>query len=154
MPGAARAVWEGAMKSKLIGAGPVFGLVGLALAVLIATSAAAYQRAVGTVYFDGGSAKLNAKAAAVVKEWAPKAKKCEHNGIRVVGHTDTSFNDEQSSELATERAKAVRDALVKLGVADSAIGVVGHSKAELAKPTAQGMKEPLNNRAEIILVCD
>jgi OmpA-OmpF porin, OOP family len=137
------------MKSKLIGAGVV-----LALAVLTATSAAAYQRAVGTVYFDGSSAKLNAKATAVVKEWAPKAKKCENNGVRVVGHTDTSFNDEQSSQLATDRAKAVRDALVKLGVADSAIGVVGHSKAELAKQTAQGVKEPLNNRAEIILVCD
>ena len=135
------------MKLKLIAAG-------FALAALTATSAFAYQRAVGTVYFDGASSRLNAKATAVVKEWAPKAKKCESNGVRVVGHTDTSFNDDQSSQLATDRAKAVRDALVKLGVADSAIGVVGHSKADLAKQTADGVKESLNNRAEIILVCD
>ena len=45
------------MKSRLIGAS-----LGLALAVLSATSAAAYQRAVGTVYFDWNSSKLNAKA--------------------------------------------------------------------------------------------
>ncbi|HEV7692428.1 MAG TPA: OmpA family protein [Hyphomonadaceae bacterium] len=137
------------MKSKLIGLS-----LGLALAVLTATSAAAYQHVVGTVYFDWNSSKLNAKAMAVVKEWAPKAKKCESNGVRVVGHTDMSHTFEVSSVLATDRAKAVRDALVKLGVADSAIGVVGHSQAELAKPTANGVKEPLNNRAEIILVCD
>lgn len=140
------------MKLKLIA--PKMIAAAIALAAFAPMTASAFQRAVGTVYFDGSSSKLNAKATAVIKEWVPKAKKCEGNGIRVIGHTDTSFNDEQSSELATARAKAVRDALVKAGVADSAIGVVGHSKADLAKQTKDGVKEPLNNRAEIILVCD
>ncbi len=126
----------------------------LALAMMFPAQAVARDRTVFTVYFEWDSSVLNASAFEVVKVAAPKAKACEYNGLRIVGHADTSRTEEESSALGMARARAVRDALVKLGMADSAISVATHGELDLARPTRDGVREPLNRRAEIIVVCD
>lgn len=121
--------------------------------VAFAAPAVARDRNVTMIYFDWGSTVLDAKALAAVKAVAPKAKACEYNGLRLVGHADRSHTDEESTALGMARSRAVRDELVKLGMADSAISVATHGELDPAKDTADGVREPLNRRVEIIVVC-
>ena len=129
-------------------------LLGLALALAVAPVAGAQQRIVYDFTFDYASTKVDRQAGETITKALPQIKKCADNGVRVIGHADTSRSAEESSQLATERARSVRAFLMEKGIRDSRISWVGHSEAEPAVPTADGVKEPKNNRAEIILVCD
>jgi len=120
----------------------------------LAPLAHADERVVFRVMFGTSSAELDAAAVKVVEAAAPRVKACEHNGVRVVGHTDTALSNAESDELGKARGRVVRDALVARGVAGSAISAVGHGENELLVATRDGVSEPRNNRAEIILVCD
>lgn len=126
----------------------------LVLALALAPAAGAQQRIVYGFTFDYASTKVDAKAGDIITKALPQIKKCADNGVRVIGHADTSRSAEESSQLATERARSVRAFLMEKGILDSRISWVGHSEANPAVPTADGVKEPKNNRAEIILVCD
>lgn len=128
-------------------------LVGLAIALSAAGVASADTRTVFPIYFDWNSATLNAKAVAEVKKAYPAAKACDYNGVRVFGHADTSHTTDDSAKLGMARARAVREQLMKLGMADSAIAFSTKGEHELAKETADGVKEKLNERVEIIVVC-
>lgn len=127
--------------------------VGLCVAMALAGAPAAWaERVVYSVYFDWGSSSLDAKAKEAVAGSMKRLLACDHNGVSVQGHTDTS--EENVSELATERARAVRNELMAKGAADSSIGFVGRSDRQPAVPTADGVREAKNRRAEIVLVCD
>jgi outer membrane protein OmpA-like peptidoglycan-associated protein len=67
----------------------------------------------------------------------------------VVGHTDTSGSAAYNLRLSERRAKAVADAMVGLGVAQSALAVDWKGKTDLAVQTGDGVKEPLNRRSTI-----
>jgi len=69
--------------------------------------------------------------------------------IVVVGHTDTSGGVAYNLRLSERRAKAVADAMVGLGVPASVMNVDWKGKTDLAVPTADGVKEPLNRRSTI-----
>lgn len=124
----------------------LFGMAILALA----PGALADERDVIKVYFSWGSAEVTEAGLETIEVAAPMVKECERNGVRVLGHADTS--EESPAELATARARAVRDALVAHGLADSAIGVAGKSDVEPEYPTEDNVREPMNRRAEIVLV--
>jgi outer membrane protein OmpA-like peptidoglycan-associated protein len=128
-------------------------VVGAAAAVSMAGAASADTRTVYPIYFDWGSTTLDAKAVASVKKAYPEAKACEYNGVRVFGHADTSHTEDESAKLGMARARAVREQLMKLGLADGAIAFSTKGEHELAKETPDGVKEALNRRVEIIVVC-
>jgi outer membrane protein OmpA-like peptidoglycan-associated protein len=67
----------------------------------------------------------------------------------VVGHTDTSGSVAYNLRLSERRAKATADALVSLGVPQQSLSVSWTGKADLAVPTKDGVKEPLNRRSTI-----
>lgn len=124
------------------------------VAAMLAPLAYADERVVIRVMFAPGSAVLDAAGEKTVAEAAVRAKACEHNGVRVIGHTDTSLANAESDALGKARGKVVRDALVAKGVAGSAISAVGHGENALAVATADGVRETRNERVEIVLVCD
>lgn len=126
----------------------------LAVAMVVAAPAFARERTVTQVYFAWDSSVLEPSSLDAVRAVAPKAKACEYNGVRVVGHADTSHTADESAALGMARARAVRDALVTFGLADSAISVATHGELDLARPTGDGVREPENRRVEIIVVCD
>lgn len=126
---------------------------GVAIALSVMGSAAADTRTVYPIYFDWNSSTLNAKATAEVKKAYPEAKKCDYNGVRVFGHADRSHTEDESAKLGMARARVVRESLMKLGLADGAIAFSTKGEHEPAKETADGVKEPLNERVEIIVVC-
>ena len=69
--------------------------------------------------------------------------------VVVVGHTDSSGSNAYNQRLSERRAKAVADALVQRGVAQTKLQVDWKGETQLAVPTGDGVKEPLNRRATI-----
>jgi len=101
------------------------------------------------VYFDFDRSDLTAEARSVVTQAANYAKSGAPTRVLVVGHTDTSGNAAYNLGLSNRRARTVADALVAQGVNGGVISLDGKGETALAKPTADGVREPLNRRATI-----
>jgi OOP family OmpA-OmpF porin len=85
----------------------------------------------------------------VVQEAANYANGGHATKVIVVGHTDTSGSTAYNARLSERRAKAVADALVGLGVNQSALDVDWKGESMPAVATGDGVKEPLNRRSTI-----
>ncbi len=104
------------------------------------------------VYFPFDKSVLTSDAQAVVQQAAQYAQAGGAAQVTVVGHTDTSGSVRYNLRLSERRAKAVADALVGLGVQQGALNVSWVGKTDLAVPTPDGVKEPLNRRTTINIV--
>ncbi|MEO8115504.1 MAG: OmpA family protein, partial [Phenylobacterium sp.] len=101
------------------------------------------------VYFPFDQYVLTPEAQTVVSEAAQYAQAGGATRVVVVGHTDSSGSPAYNVRLSERRAKAVADALVGLGVNQTALSVDWKGEKELAVPTPDGTKEPLNRRSTI-----
>jgi outer membrane protein OmpA-like peptidoglycan-associated protein len=101
------------------------------------------------VYFPFDQSILTPEAQAVVQQAAQYAKDGNATRVVVVGHTDTSGGAAYNMRLSERRAKATADALVTLGVPQTVMSVDWKGKTDLAVPTPDGVKEPLNRRSTI-----
>ncbi len=108
-----------------------------------------------TVHFANGSARLNGEARAIVRGVA-EAWKTRGGAVRVVGHASRGTGElaPRRRKLANfhvslDRATAVANELIRLGVDGSAVQVaaVGDSRPALDESTPEGEAE--NRRAEI-----
>ena len=104
------------------------------------------------MYFPFDKSVLTSDAQAVVQQAAQYAQAGGAAQVTVVGHTDTSGSVKYNLRLSERRAKAVADALVGLGVQQGALNVSWVGKTDLAVPTPDGVKEPLNRRTTINIV--
>ena len=102
------------------------------------------------VYFPFDQYVLTPDAQSVITEGAQYATGDQvSNKVTVVGHTDTSGSVAYNLRLSERRAKATADGLVALGVPQGILDVSWKGKSDLAVPTPDGVKEPLNRRATI-----
>ena len=101
------------------------------------------------VYFDWDRSDLTAEAQSVVTQAANYAKSGRPTRILIVGHADTSGSAAYNIGLSNRRARTVADALVASGVNGGVISLDGKGETQLARPTADGVREPLNRRATI-----
>jgi outer membrane protein OmpA-like peptidoglycan-associated protein/opacity protein-like surface antigen len=101
------------------------------------------------VYFEWDSTALSADANNVIAQAAQYAASGRPTSILVVGHADTSGSAQYNEGLAMRRSRTVADALVARGVNSGVLRVDGRGERELARPTADGVREPLNRRATI-----
>ena len=70
--------------------------------------------------------------------------------IVVTGHTDTVGSVLYNQKLSDRRAAAVKAELQSLGVDSNVIVATGVGKNGLLVPTANGVREAQNRRAEIV----
>ncbi|MHB8284188.1 MAG: OmpA family protein [Caulobacteraceae bacterium] len=103
------------------------------------------------VYFPFDQSILTSDAQAVVQQAAQYAQQNGSAQVAIVGHTDTSGSVRYNLRLSERRAKAVADALVGLGVQQTGLNVSWVGKTDLAVPTPDGVKEPLNRRTTITI---
>jgi len=103
------------------------------------------------VFFDFDKSNITDAAAKVIQAAADAVKQGNVVRITVTGHTDTVGTASYNQGLSERRATAVKGALVADGVAAGEIATVGVGKAGLLVPTADGVREPQNRRAEIVL---
>ena len=101
------------------------------------------------VYFEWDSTALSADANNVIAQAAQYAASGRPTSILVVGHADTSGSAQYNEGLAMRRGRTVADALVARGVNSGVLRVDGRGERDLARPTADGVREPLNRRATI-----
>ncbi|HLY55639.1 MAG TPA: OmpA family protein, partial [Stellaceae bacterium] len=103
------------------------------------------------VFFDFDKSNITDAAAKVIQAAADAVKQGNVVQITVTGHTDTVGTAAYNQGLSERRAASVKTQLVTDGVAAGEITTVGVGKNGLLVPTADGVREPQNRRAEIVL---
>jgi OOP family OmpA-OmpF porin len=116
-----------------------------------AATPAAVQPETYVAYFDWNKATLKPEATQIIDKAIAAAKAGGTPSISVTGHADRSGSEDYNLKLSLKRADAVREYLIKNGIAAEQITVSGRGEAEPAVPTADGVKEPRNRRVEIIV---
>jgi outer membrane protein OmpA-like peptidoglycan-associated protein len=132
---------------------------GLCLAVvtlnLCAPSAAQTKgtRVEMSVFFRWNAEDLDPGAVEVVEAAAGRAKACKRASIELVGHDDRSQTGERAQELSELRAQAVQRALASAGIPEARIKTEGRGDRNLMFNTPDGVKESMNRRVDIAVVC-
>ena len=103
------------------------------------------------VFFDFNKSDITAAAAKVIQAASDSVKAGHLTQINVTGHTDTVGSAKYNQALSERRAAAVKAQLVADGVPTAEIMTSGVGKTGLLVPTADGVREPQNRRAEIVL---
>jgi OmpA-OmpF porin, OOP family len=103
------------------------------------------------VFFDFDKSTLTAAGRKVVDAAAALAQQNVPMHIQVNGYTDTVGTQQYNLALSRRRADTVRSALERDGVGANRIAVMGYGKENLRVATPDGVKEPQNRRAEILI---
>ena len=98
------------------------------------------------VFFDFDKSNISPTGQQVIRTVADEAKRGAVPVVHVAGYTDTVGSQAYNLRLSERRATAVQGALRALGVNATA---QGFGKTNLLVPTADGVREPSNRRAEI-----
>lgn len=103
------------------------------------------------VFFDHDSSEITLEAERIISEasWGIESS----GAVRaiVTGHTDRSGSADYNMALSERRADAVSAALQEAGIAVEMIGVSFAGETLNLLPTEDGVREPQNRRAEIML---
>lgn len=106
------------------------------------------------VYFEWDKADLTSQAAAVIDQAVANitaGAECAPSAVSIAGHTDTSGASAYNARLSQRRADIVASALESRGVDAGIITETAKGETELAKATRDGVREPLNRRAEVVI---
>ncbi|NEO29288.1 MAG: OmpA family protein [Symploca sp. SIO3C6] len=94
---------------------------------------------VSRIYFDLGSAKLKPTAMPKVIQLKAFLDQYPNKHLKLLGHSDRLGNSQENQQLALERAKTVRDALVSQGIEPQRLQVAGTASS----PAGIDDKQPL-----------
>jgi outer membrane protein OmpA-like peptidoglycan-associated protein len=103
------------------------------------------------VFFEWDKFDLGADAKATLKQAAEYARQGGVARISVVGHADRSGPDPYNMKLSQRRAQAVWGEMVALGIDGNIIKVDWMGERQPLVPTADGVREAKNRRAQITL---
>ncbi|HYD88185.1 MAG TPA: TIR domain-containing protein [Vitreimonas sp.] len=103
------------------------------------------------IYFAYDRTSLNSEARSALEDALLRARRCEIESVRIIGHDETEASPAYSIGVSERRASAVRDFLVEQGVAAEVISTEARGQHALAVETGPGVREPLNRRATVEL---
>jgi len=103
------------------------------------------------VYFDFDQAKLSDAAEDVIEDAAEAIRRADAQVVVVSGHADRAGNEAYNERLSERRAKTVRQALIAKGVPGDIIRTGAFGERQPASATADGVANPLNRRAEVVI---
>jgi OmpA-OmpF porin, OOP family len=101
------------------------------------------------LYFVAGSNQLTAESEPLYRAVFEDIKRRPVYQVEVIGFTDTTGTQELNQRLSLQRAQAIRDLLVKDGIAAPAISTAGRGKLDPEVKTADQVDEPRNRRVVI-----
>ena len=108
----------------------------------------AQQNILQIIYFDFDKSNLTNVSLNEIKNFVNINKK-KINKFIIVGHTDTMGTNEYNMKLSIERAEVVKDILLKIGIKQENISILGKGENELSVKTEDEVSHPANRRAEI-----
>lgn len=103
------------------------------------------------VFFDFDRSIITPEAERIIAAAAEDFKTNGYARLIVTGHTDTMGSDPYNKGLSERRAAVVKKRLMELGVDVASIDASGVGKKGQLVPTANGVREAQNRRAEIVL---
>ncbi len=104
-----------------------------------------------TVFFDFDKSILGPEAKRIIASAVQQFNKDGTARITVTGHTDTVGTPEYNKRLSERRASAVEEEIRRHGISPQNIAKRGVGENDLLIPTADGVREAQNRRAEIVL---
>ncbi len=102
------------------------------------------------VFFDFDRAAITPEARQIIAAAAQDFKSGRYVRIVVTGHTDTMGTNSYNKKLSMRRAYAVQREFESHGIPSTSVATVGVGKDSLMVPTADGVREAQNRRAEIV----
>ncbi len=105
-----------------------------------------------TIYFGYDSFSLSSEARSSLKDNAAWLKSNGTATIQIEGHCDERGTTEYNLALGEKRANAVRDYMVKLGVASSRISVISYGEERPSDPGHDESAWSRNRRASFVMV--
>ncbi len=103
------------------------------------------------VYFEWDRSELTSEARGAVSDAVSRARECGVETVDVIGHADRSGSASYNVGLSNRRARTVANALRAEGVAAELIATQGLGESQPAVQTPDGVREPLNRRAEVTI---
>ncbi|MEO1015158.1 MAG: trypsin-like peptidase domain-containing protein [Pseudomonadota bacterium] len=112
-----------------------------------------------SVYFDFNQFVLGPEALNLIREAnaryqdAPWSCRAGRSSIELIGHADSSGEAAYNLSLSAKRANAIRAYMQFLGVDLTEISMEAVGETQPAKPTPDGVREPLNRRVDVRMGC-
>ncbi len=103
------------------------------------------------VFFAWDKSNLNADARRVLDSIVGQLRNEHYRGVRITGYADRSGPVPYNLRLSQRRANAVQAYLAGRGVPRSRINTVARGESDPLVPTADGVREPQNRRAAILI---
>ena len=104
-----------------------------------------------TLYFKAGTAQFTDESAAQVESILQEAMQRAGGEIIIIGHTDSVGGVDYNDRLSLQRAEAIREMFIERGFDPLRVDAAGRGEREPLYPTADGVSESRNRRAEIIV---
>ncbi len=101
------------------------------------------------VFFDFDRSDLSPVATSLIRQAADDVRRGRPANIQVTGHADRAGTEEYNRALSLRRANAVKAELIRLGLSDAQISVLGRGEGDPLVPTADGVREARNRRVQI-----
>ena len=105
-----------------------------------------------TVYFDFDKSVVKASEMSKVEDVANRMKSMPGKALRIEGHCDERGTEEYNRALGERRARAVREALVRLGVAADLIDTISYGEDRPADPGHDDAAWAKNRRGVFVLL--
>ena len=112
------------------------------------------KEALFKIYFPFDDSNLTSEAQETVQEIAAQYKDEQVIRILVQGNTDTSGSNTYNDNLSQARAASVREGLIANGIPAEWIVTEALGETNPAVQTGDGVKEPLNRRAEVLITLE
>jgi outer membrane protein OmpA-like peptidoglycan-associated protein len=104
----------------------------------------------GDVLFDAGRSDLNVSANRSVLKMVQFLQLNPRRIVRIEGYTDSYGEAQENLQLSRDRAQAVADVLVDLGIESKRIEVQGHGESFPVTENASAKGRAQNRRVEIV----
>lgn len=104
------------------------------------------------IEFEYDKATISPNSRDLINDIASQLKRNTNIKVKICGHTDNLGSDKYNIKLSLERAKAVRNELIKLGVDENRLEVEGYGKSKPIAPNDTEENRKKNRRTEFIII--